>query len=305
MIRALLRRYYINITAGKDDRMSKPFDEEDDDFEPLKIDEEFEDVWGGEEDDFVDISLDGGSEKEDKSHDRVAASSRPVRKIEKVIPDPFAEEEKDDSDRYPSGWDSSGNYSGGSRGQGGGHFSGHKSYIILALICLVVVAAVVVILKFSSGKAGAGETTAASTGSDTSTEASVSAWKENGNEAVTQLVNQYYTALKAADMTTLQNIMDAGSMPTEDTVSKMNGYIEDYQNISCYTMDGEKEGEYALYIAYDAKFKDVNTLAPGLTPAYVVTDSAGALRLMTVEQIQADERIVSYMNQVSNDEKIE
>lgn len=305
MIRALLRRYYINITAGKDDRMSKPFDEEDDDFEPLKIDEEFEDVWGGEEDDFVDISLDGGSEKEDKSHDRVAASSRPVRKIEKVIPDPFAEEEKGDSDRYPSGWDSSGNYSGGSRGQGGGHFSGHKSYIILALICLVVVAAVVVILKFSSGKAGAGETTAASTGSDTSTEASVSAWKENGNEAVTQLVNQYYTALKAADMTTLQNIMDAGSMPTEDTVSKMNGYIEDYQNISCYTMDGEKEGEYALYIAYDAKFKDVNTLAPGLTPAYVVTDSAGALRLMTVEQIQADERIVSYMNQVSNDEKIE
>ena len=97
MIRALLRRYYINITAGKDDRMSKPFDEEDDDFEPLKIDEEFEDVWGGEEDDFVDISLDGGSEKKDKSHDRVAASSRPVRKIEKVIPDPFAEEEKDDS----------------------------------------------------------------------------------------------------------------------------------------------------------------------------------------------------------------
>ena len=154
MIRALLRRYYINITAGKDDRMSKPFDEEDDDFEPLKIDEEFEDVWGGEEDDFVDISLDGGSEKKDKSHDRVAASSRPVRKIEKVIPDPFAEEEKDDSDRYPSGWDSSGNYTGGSRGQGGGHFSGHKSYIILALICLVVVAAVVVILKFSSGKAG-------------------------------------------------------------------------------------------------------------------------------------------------------
>ncbi len=268
--------------------MSKPFDEEDDDFEPLKIDEEFEDVWGGEEDDFVDISLDGGSEKKDKSHDRVAASSRPVRKIEKVIPDPFAEEENDDSDRYPCGWDSSGNYTGGSRGQGGGHFSGHKSYIILALICLVVVAAVVVILKFSSGKAGAGETTASTTGSDTSTEASVSAWKENGNEAVTQLVNQYYTALKAADMTTLQNIMDAGSMPTEDTVSKMNGYIEDYQNISCYTMDGEKEGEYALYIAYDAKFKDVNTLAPGLTPAYVVTDSAGALRLMTVEQIQAD-----------------
>ena len=103
--------------------------------------------------------------------------------------------------------------------------------------------------------------------------------------------DRYYTALKAADMTTLQNIMDAGSMPTEDTVSKMNGYIEDYQNISCYTMDGEKEGEYALYIAYDAKFKDVNTLAPGLTPAYVVTDSAGALRLMTVEQIQADEDV--------------
>ena len=59
MIRALLRRYYINITAGKDDRMSKPFDEEDDDFEPLKIDEEFEDVWGGEEDCLLYTSVPG------------------------------------------------------------------------------------------------------------------------------------------------------------------------------------------------------------------------------------------------------
>ncbi|WP_434311559.1 SH3 domain-containing protein [Hominifimenecus sp. rT4P-3] len=283
--------------------MSKPFDEEDEDFEPLKIDEEFEDVWGGEDDDFVDISLDGGTETEDKPYGTIEASSRPVRKIERVIQDPFAEEEKVESNRYASGRDSRSSYSGSSRGQGGGsRFSGHKSYIILAVICLIVIAAVVVVLKLSSGKSGEGNSEGATSAA---TEAPTSPWQENGNEAVVQLVNQYYLALKTTDMATLQNIMDAGSLPTEDTVVKMNGYIEDYQNITCYTMAGDQEGEFALYIAYDAKFKDVNTLAPGLTPAYVVTDSAGVLRLMTVEQIQADQRIVTYMNQVSADDKIE
>ncbi len=269
--------------------MSKPFDDEnEDDFESLKIDEEFEDVWG-DDDDFVDISLDGElPEEEDKPQEAVQASARPVRKIEKVIQDPFAEEPEDE-DAYTEGEDRS--YSGDRKGDG------RKRYLILVLICVIIVAAVVVALKFFSGRNQDGGES-----STESTEAATSAWTENGEDAVVQLVNQYYTALKEADMTTLQNIMDADSLPDEASVTQMNSYIEDYQNIVCYTMAGEAEGEYAVYIAYDAKFWDINTLAPGLTPAYVVTDSAGTLRLVTVDNF--DDRILAYMNQVSADDQI-
>lgn len=274
--------------------MSKPFDDEkEDEFESLKIDEEFEDVWGDDDDDFVDISLDGEpQEEEDEPQEAIQASARPVRKIEKVIQDPFAEE-LEDEDAYTEEEERS--YGGGRKG------GGRKSYLILALICVVIVAAVAVALKFFSGRNQSGDgSSAAST--EASTEAATSAWTENGNEAVVQLVNQYYTALKAADMTTLQNIMDASSMPDETSITQMNSYIEDYQNIVCYTMAGEAEGEYAVYIAYDAKFRDISTLAPGLTPAYVLTDSAGTLRLVTVDNF--DDRILEYMNQVSADEQI-
>ncbi len=279
--------------------MSKPFDKEEEDFESLKIDDEFENIWDdGQEDDFVDIRLDGEPEEEEEPpRETVQASGRPVRKIEKVIQDPFAEDPEDEEEE-PVRPESRGVSRGG---KGGGPFSGRKSYLILIVICLLVIAAVVVALKFMGGKESQGESSAEST--PASTEAAVSPWTENGNEAVTQLVNQYYTALKAADMTALQNVLDASALLDQETVNQMNSYIEDYQNLVCYTAPGEAEGEYAVYIVYDAKFRGIETLAPGMTPAYVVTDSAGALRLMTVEAF--DERVYDYMLTISADETIQ
>ena len=277
--------------------MSKPFDDKDEDFESLNIDGDFENVWeDGDEDDFVDISLDGDPGDEEEPHEAVQASARPVRKIEKVIQDPFAEDPEEDDELEEDG--PRGSYSG--KG-GGGHFSGRKNYLILIVVCLVIVAAVVVALRFFRGgsqqDAGSTESTPATT------EAPASVWTENGNDAVVQLVSQYYTALKAADMTTLENVLDASSLVDEDTVSQMNSYIEDYQNLVCYTAPGEAEGEYAVYIVYDAKFRNIDTLAPGMTPAYVVTDSAGALRLVTVDYF--DDRVLNYMLDISEDETIQ
>ena len=50
--------------------MSKPFDDKDEDFESLNIDGDFENVWeDGDEDDFVDISLDGDPGDEEEPHE--------------------------------------------------------------------------------------------------------------------------------------------------------------------------------------------------------------------------------------------
>ena len=64
--------------------MSKPFDKEEEDFESLKIDDEFENIWDdGQEDDFVDIRLDGEPEEEEEPpREAVQGSGLPVRKME-------------------------------------------------------------------------------------------------------------------------------------------------------------------------------------------------------------------------------
>lgn len=47
-------------------------------------------------------------------------------------------------------------------------------------------------------------------------------------------------------------------------------YIEDYQDITCYTKAGMTDDSYVVYVTYDVKFRRVDTLAPGLMWCYVV-----------------------------------
>ncbi len=38
--------------------------------------------------------------------------------------------------------------------------------------------------------------------------------------------------------------------------------IECYNNLTCYTKDGIDPNTYYLYVCYDVKFKDIDTMAP-------------------------------------------
>ena len=52
-------------------------------------------------------------------------------------------------------------------------------------------------------------------------------------------------------------------------------YIEDYQDITCYTKAGMTDDSYVVYVTYDVKFRRVDTLAPGLMWCYVVKNDNG------------------------------
>ncbi len=52
-------------------------------------------------------------------------------------------------------------------------------------------------------------------------------------------------------------------------------YIEDYQDITCYTKVGMTDDSYVVYVTYDVKFRRVDTLAPGLMWCYVVKNDNG------------------------------
>lgn len=52
-------------------------------------------------------------------------------------------------------------------------------------------------------------------------------------------------------------------------------YIEDYQDIVCYTKPGLTADSYVAYVTYEVKFRRVDTLAPGLMWCYVLKDDNG------------------------------
>jgi len=282
------------------DYMSK--ENESKGLDSLNLEDNFKDAWDiSEEDDFVDIDLDLGRQSDNPAPEEIF--ERPVRKLNRMANDPFAENEGTEdeaSGRYQRKPENNerGSYSGG--GKSGGYFSKNKNYIILILVCLAVIAAIMVILKLASKDNT--ETTAADTTVEASAEtpAETVAWEEDTNAQVLDLVTRYYTAMKAVDMTSLQNIVDSSVTLDEAKIQAESQMIEGYQNVSCYTAPGIKEGEYAVYIEYSMKFEGIETAAPGLVPAYVMTDEEGALRLMTWEVVKENTELNNYMTSVAN-----
>ena len=96
---------------------------------------------------------------------------------------------------------------------------------------------------------------------------------------VTRLISDYFQAKVDQDAEALYGIF--GKADTSDLAERQSQleeeakFIEDYQDIVCYTKEGMTEDSYVAYVTYKIKFRRVDTLAPGLMWCYVVKDESG------------------------------
>ena len=96
---------------------------------------------------------------------------------------------------------------------------------------------------------------------------------------VNELISTYFQAKVDQDVQTLYKVfgkeeddrMDERKQQLKDEAV----YIEDYQDIICYTKAGMTDDSYVVYVTYDVKFRRVDTLAPGLMWCYVVKNDNG------------------------------
>ncbi len=176
-------------------------------------------------------------------------------------------------------------------------------------IAVIAVALILIIIIVFSGRGSApAETTGANTeviglpgNEETETTADATALKENAYPAVNELINTYFTALKNQDLETLSNIMTTGSEITAEDVQKEGEYIEDYQNIRCYTRDGIVEGTYIVFAYYDIKFLNVGTLAPSMIWMYVCTNEDGSLY---INKSTIDGEVAAYIDEVMKSDEV-
>ena len=110
-----------------------------------------------------------------------------------------------------------------------------------------------------------------------STQATEEAYQVDANENINALITQYYTAYAAGDVTTLSSIATPISANEQSYIGLFSQYVDEYQNIKCYTKTGLDENSYLVSVSMKIMFTGVDTTAPGLDFFYVRTNDDGSL----------------------------
>ncbi|MCI8464837.1 MAG: SH3 domain-containing protein [Lachnospiraceae bacterium] len=184
----------------------------------------------------------------------------------------------------------------------------YGKYILMAIAAIIVV--VVVIVAVGKLKGNTGETTGSSSvpavteSGETQPPALPGGTLEKGtNQAVNALVNSYFTAVQGCDVEALSALVNSVDSISVEQLQAEREFVEGYQNISCYTLNGSTDGTYVVYVSYDMKFLNVETPAPCLIRLYVCTNEQGGLYIFNQES-GMDASVVSYMEELNGREDI-
>ena len=154
--------------------------------------------------------------------------------------------------------------------------------IIAVLIALIVV----IIVSVSCSKKednGADNEISADSVSENQTAGTVDytvpdvALAEDAYADVNALVNQYFAAMTTGDTAAITAMKDTAAQEDLIKIEKESAYIDEFDNIKVYTKPGPLTDSYVAFAYYEIKFKDISTLAPGLTTLYICPREDGSL----------------------------
>ncbi len=123
----------------------------------------------------------------------------------------------------------------------------------------------------------------------------------DANPKINNLIETYFDAKLNCDMPTLLKIVSNSEAISEEKLQREKEYIEDYQNIKCYTKNGLLEGTYIVYVYFEYKFYNIDTNAPAMIRMYVCTNEAGDVYIFN-EAVEGE--IASFMEDVNNGEDV-
>lgn len=99
--------------------------------------------------------------------------------------------------------------------------------------------------------------------------------EKSSDEALNQLVIDYFNASLSCDMDKLANLVSDVTILDRDELKVKYELVEAIHNIECYVVNGPSEGKCLVYVYSEIKFKDIETMAPGLSRLTVVKSDAG------------------------------
>lgn len=177
--------------------------------------------------------------------------------------------------------------------------SDNLRYILLGLVLILVLVIAVVGIRAINNIAGGKDPIPKQTESETDSSDTIvetekqstgtDALVENDAKVLTTMTS-YYSARTNGDTATLQKLDP--STTEQDSANLSNNYVESYTNIKTYSKSGLTEGSYIVYVCYEGKVKDIDTLVPSLTQFYLMTNEEGVLYIADVSGDTAVEQFI-------------
>lgn len=124
---------------------------------------------------------------------------------------------------------------------------------------------------------------------------------------VDEFVKEYLDYLKDGNTDALKEICAKTDDKKLIKIRKKAEFIEEIRNITCYTKPGYEENSYVAYAAYEVKFVNIATPAPGLQSLYIKTNENGDFYICNgslygeertyIRGIMSQQDVVDLMNQ--------
>ncbi|MCX4326884.1 MAG: hypothetical protein OSJ45_06270 [Lachnospiraceae bacterium] len=97
--------------------------------------------------------------------------------------------------------------------------------------------------------------------------------------AISGLISGYFDAKQRVDLDKIAGyVSDISRVDNKRLVAEAE-YIEEYRNIECTVKKGYNAGTYRVYVYYDVKVYNIDTLVPSLTAFFVKADGNGDFKI--------------------------
>lgn len=126
---------------------------------------------------------------------------------------------------------------------------------------------------------------------NTATGSAIAAMSDDEVESdITTLVKNYLDAKQKVSMDEMQECVSDITKVDEKRLITEAEYIEEYKNIECTIHDDDlSEGTFRVYVYYEAKIYDIDTLVPSLT-ALLVTGTPEGKFLINLSKINGSDQ---------------
>lgn len=133
------------------------------------------------------------------------------------------------------------------------------------LVVVVVICAIVIGVKSMKAKKAANKDLALSS----------QEYETDQYTEINALIENYYAAYASGNTGEMLTYANPISDKEKTYITMYSQYIEKFDNITCYTKTGADDHSFIVSVAFDLKYKNVDTAAPGLDFFYVTTNDKG------------------------------
>lgn len=186
-------------------------------------------------------------------------------------------------------------------------FDHKKVYTVAAIALALIVLVIVLITQAFSGKDGKDAKKDSQKKDQTEAVQEEQEVKEenplevDAYEEINAVVAAYLDGRAAGDVEAVRSVVDVLTDEEAEEIELKSAYIESYENKVCYTKKGLEGDSFIVFVAYDMKIRDIETLAPGILPLYVCRGEDGAYYIFNDD---VSEELSAYVLELKDEEEL-